>query len=76
MMFALLIVAPISGRLILSETLRRIYWTKVPTHTKVLIGHCGRQGASLYPNGAPLDLLADEEYRILLPFIKQWIDAH
>jgi hypothetical protein len=56
---ALLIVAPISGRVVMSETLRRIYWTNVSVHTKVLVGHCGRQGNN-----------PDEESRVLLSLIK------
>src|ERR1700674_4104646 len=35
----------------LAEARRRIHWTNVSIDTKVLVGRCGQERASLYPNG-------------------------
>ena len=35
----------------LAEARRRIHWTNVSIHTKVLVGRRGQERASLYPNG-------------------------
>src|ERR1700733_3711319 len=35
----------------LAEARRRIHWTNVSIDTEVLVGRCGQERASLYPNG-------------------------
>jgi hypothetical protein len=58
-----LIVAPISGRLIKPEARRQIYWTNVSINTKVWVGHLGAEWCILNSTGlnwgAARDLVGD-----------------